>query len=212
MQALLDLFNEEQRLVFTSFKTPADIQNFLDSIPYSPEDRNRCPLNVIRDRQAHCLDGALFGAAALRWLGFPAQLIDMFPDPGMDDDHVLAIYRRGKYLGAVAKSNFSGLRFREAVYRSSRELVLSYFEDFFNSEGVKTMRTYTPILDLATLDDAQWMTTDSGADIVEKRLLKLRRFSVVTPDMAASFSTVDRRSYEAGMIGVIKEGLYKPKK
>ncbi len=212
MQALLDLLNEEQRQVFTSFKTPADIQNFLDSIPYSPENRNRCPLNVMRDRQAHCLDGALFGAAGLRWLGFPAQLIDMFPDPGMDDDHVLAIYRCGKYLGAVAKSNFSGLRFREAVYRTPRELVLSYFEDFFNSDGVKTMRTYTPILDLSALDDAHWMTTDAGADEVEKKLLKLRRFPVVTPEMAAGFSMVDARSYEAGMHGVNQEGLYKPQK
>ena len=212
MQALLDLFNEEQRKVFTSFKTPADIQIFLDSIPYSPENRNRCPLNVMRDRQAHCLDGALFGAAALRYLGFPAQLIDMFPDPGMDDDHVLAIYCRGKYLGAVAKSNFSGLRFREAVYRTPRELVLSYFEDFFNSDGLKTMRTYTPILDLAALDNTQWLTTDAGADVVEKRLLRLRRFTVVTPGMAAGFSMVDARSFEAGMLGVNKKGLYKPKK
>jgi hypothetical protein len=211
MQALLDLLNLEQRQVFTSFKTPADIQNFLDSIPYSPEDRNRCPLNVVRDRQAHCLDGALFGAAALRYLGFPAQLIDMFPDPGMDDDHVLAIYRRGKYLGAVAKSNFSGLRFREAVYRSPRELVMSYFEDFFNSNGVKTMRTYTPILNLDKLDDVQWMTTDAGANAVEKWLLSLRRFPVITPEMTAGLSTVDQRSYEAGMLGVNKDGLYKPR-
>ena len=83
--------DQDQRRLFSSLNSPREIQAFLDSIPYSAEDANRCPLSVLRDRQAHCLDGALFAAAALRRIGHPPILIDLLPEPGTDDDHVLAI-------------------------------------------------------------------------------------------------------------------------
>lgn len=133
----------ENKTIFESLRTPFQIQAFLDSIPYSPEDANRCPRRVLEDRQAHCLDGGLFAAAALRRLGFKPVIIDMLPTPGRDDDHVLAIFKQNGVLGAIAKSNYVGLRYREPVYRSTRELVMSYFEAFFNSLGEKTLRAYT---------------------------------------------------------------------
>lgn len=201
----------EDHLDLESLKTPFEIQEFLDSLPYSPEERNRCPLSVLRERKAHCLDGALFAAAALRYIGHPPLLVDMFPEPGSDDDHVLALYRFEGHYGAVAKSNFSGLRFREPVYRSLRELVMSYFEPFFNRYGQKTLRSYTRPLRLERLDRLGWMWADSGADVVERRLLGLKRIPLLSKGMIAALSPVDRRSYEAGMHGVLEEGLYKPK-
>jgi hypothetical protein len=133
---------------FQSMDTPQKIQAFLDSIPYSPDDLNRTRLEVLHDRTAHCLDGALFAAAALRRIGHPALVVDLLPEPGLDDDHMLAVYRVDGLMGAIAKSNFAGLRFREAIHRSVRELTLSYFEDFFNVNGVKTLRAYTAPIDL----------------------------------------------------------------
>jgi hypothetical protein len=197
--------------VFHQFKTPVDVQTYLDATPYSPEERNRCAINVIRDRMAHCLDGGLFAALGLRWLGYPPVIIDLQPEPGMDDDHVLAIYRVNGLLGAVAKSNFSGLRLREPVYRNMRELVMSYFEDYFNIDGVKTLRYYTIPLDLSTLDVYDWMGSDAGVDEIEHRLKYLRKTAVLPVAAAKLVGSADLLSYQAGMLGVNHSGLYKPK-
>jgi len=210
--SLEEKLNNDQTALFRSLNQPYKIQAFLDEIPYSAEDRNRSPLNVLHDRQAHCLDGALFAAAALRHLGFPPRVVDMFPDPGIDDDHVLAIFTLDSRYGAVAKSNFVGLRYREPVYRSLRELVMSYFEDFYNVNGIKTLRTYTRPLNLATLDRLGWEWSDAGVDAIEKRLLGLARIPLLTPEAAAQLSPMDPLSYKAGMLNVNYAGLYKPKR
>jgi hypothetical protein len=213
---MIDMFenmlDQEQRQLFAGLNTPARIQAFLDQTPYSPEDANRCPLSVLRDGVAHCLDGALFAAAALRRLGYPPLIVDLLPEPGTDDDHVLAIYKRDGHLGALAKSNFVGLRFRESIYRNLRELVLSYFELYFNVHGQKTLRSYTRPLNLTSLDKQGWMWRDAGADAVEKRLAHLRRVPVLTEVMAEHLSPVDELSYQAGMLGVNEAGLYRPTK
>jgi hypothetical protein len=210
LQRLEAYLDQEQNDILSSLNSPAEIQAFLDSIPYSPENNNRCPVSVLRDRQAHCLDGALFAAAALHRLGFPPILVDLLPEPGADDDHVLAIYKVNGYYGAVAKSNFSGLRFREPVYHPLRELAMSYFEDFFNVNGKKTLRAYTVPLRLSRMDGANWMWSDEGADEVERHLTKLRKLMLLTPQMAANLALADPLSYQAGMLGVNAAGLYKP--
>ncbi len=135
-----------------SLTSPVKIQDFLNETPYSTDKFTRCPLRVLRERVAHCFDGAMFAAAALRRLGYPPLLVDLLPAPDTDDDHVLAIYQRDGYWGAVAQSNFVGLRYREAIHRNLRELVMSYFEDYYNVKGEKTLRGYTRPLNLTTLD------------------------------------------------------------
>jgi hypothetical protein len=211
MKPLTDFLDPDQSAIFYNLTTPYRIQNFLDEVPYSAEEANRCPLQVIQDRQAHCLDGALFAAAALRQIGYPPIIVDMFPEPGRDDDHVLAIYKRNGFFGAVAKSNFVGLRFREAVYRSLRELVMSYFESFFNVSGEKTLREYTVPLNLQFYDHLDWMVSDSGLGIIEQRLKQIHRFPVINPSMLKDLSSVDKISYQAGMSIANPDGLYKPR-
>ena len=201
----------ENKTIFESLKTPIQIQAFLDRIPYSPEDANRCPRRVLEDRQAHCLDGGLFAAAALRRLGYPPMIIDLLPPPGRDDDHVLAIFQQNNRWGAIAKSNYVGLRFREAVYRSKRELVMSYFEAFFNSLGEKTLRWYTVPFDLSKLDHLKWETDDRAADDIEQRLKHLRVPSVITPEMEKGLSLVDKRFYDGNTLGIDPKGIYKIK-
>jgi hypothetical protein len=201
----------EELDIWKGLDSPFEVQAFLDTLPYSAERANRSPLRVVRERLAHCLDGALFAAAGLRRLGYPPVIVQMLPVPGADDDHIVAIYKRHGCFGAVGKSNFVGLRFREAVYRTVRELVLSYFEGYFNSRGEKTLRDYTMPLNLEPLDKIHWMWNDAGADAIEQRLTTLRRFPLISPDMASALAPMDRRSYRAGMLGTIEAGLYKPK-
>jgi hypothetical protein len=199
--------------IVQALTSPAKIQAFLDSVTYSPEDTTRCPVQVLQDRLAHCMDGGLFAAAMMRRLGYPPLVVDIFPDPGMDDDHVLAVYRREGYFGALAKSNYVGLRYREPVYRSLRELVMSYFEDFYSVDGIKTLRSYTPTLNLARFDRLEWMwRNDYLEQIMNHMDHRMRRYRVVTPEMAGWLSPIDRRSYEAGMQGVNPDGLYIPGK
>ena len=210
--SFLSHLNPQEIGLFQSLDSPARIQAFLDEIQYPATDRNRCPLNVLRDRQGHCLDGALFAAAALRQLGHAPLLVDMYPEPGLDDDHVLAIFKLNGRYGALAKSNFVPLRYREPVYHSLRELVMSYFDGFFNVDGLRTMRSYTRPLKLAAYDQTGWMWSDAGADAIEQRLLQLYRYPLLTPEMAANLVKIDPRSYQAGTLGVNPAGLYQPKK
>lgn len=202
--------NKKQLRVFSGLNSPFQIQAFLDALPYSDDKFNRCPLRVLQDGRGNCFDGALFAAAALRRLGHPPVVVDLLAAPGTDDDHTIAIYRRDGYWGAVAKSNCVGLRFREPIYRNLRELVLSYFEFYFNVEGEKTLREYTAPLNLKSFDRLDWMCSDDGIETIIRRLGELRRFPILTPQMAAMLSPVDARTYEAGLLGANPAGLYRP--
>jgi len=202
----------EQRNLVNSLTTPRKIQDFLDTTAYSTEYANRCPLRVLIERRAHCLDGALFGAAMLRRLGHPPLVVDLFPDPGMDDDHVLAIFKAHGRWGAVAKSNFVGLRYRDAVYSSLRELVMSYFEQYYNINGIKTLRSHTRPVNLAQFDRYDWEWSDAGADGIEKALLQRRRYALLPPESIASLSAVDELVYKAGVMVANWDGIYKPVK
>jgi hypothetical protein len=133
----------------------------------------------------------------------------MLPVPGRDDDHMLALYKLNGYWGAVAKSNFVGLRYREPIYRTLRELVLTYFEDFYNTAGEKTLRAYTVPLNLQVYDSSNWMASDTSMMEIAHRLEKLRRYTLLTPNMVAGLAPVDERFYQAGLTGVNWEGLYK---
>jgi hypothetical protein len=199
-----------ERAALAALTSPAAIQAYLDATPYSTEERDRCPLNVMRDRVAHCLDGGLFAAMALRRLGYPPLIVDLLPEPGLDDDHVLAIFKHNRCFGAVAKSNFVGLRYREPVYRSLRELVMSYFEVFYNVDGLKTLRGYTEPFDLARLDPHGWMWDDAGVARVMPAVSARRRSRVIGPEAAAELVRVDELSYRAGMLGTNPAGLYRP--
>jgi hypothetical protein len=211
----LDSFNDaltraELRLI-SGLRTSAKIQEFLDSIEYSEEVRYRCPLNVVRDRKAHCFDGAIFGAGMLQRIGYPPLVVDLVPNEN-DDDHVLAIYKVRGHWGAVAKSNFSGLRYREPVYRTLHELVFSYFEDFFNSAGEKTLRAYTRPLDLRVFEKLDWMVHDQALDSIGEKLDGIRKYKALTGSMIRNLSYADERSVKAGLLGARKDGLFKPRK
>jgi len=198
----------ERRRIAT-LRSPREIQAFLDAIPYSADPFYRCPRRVLADRKAHCFDGALFAAAMLRRIGFPPLLVDT--RAVRDDDHVIAIFRRHGCVGAVAKSNFVGLRFREPVFRSVRELVLSYFEVYYNAEGEKTLRSFSPPLDLRRFDDLQWETSDAHLGVIAARLDTIRHYPLLSLRTAAALIRVDERSLKAGMLGLDRSGLYKVK-
>ena len=200
----------DERALIASLDTPSRIQAFLDTVAYEPAYFNRCPLRVLRERRGHCYDGAVFAAAILRRLGYPPQVIDLIPEPGADDDHMVAIFRQNGRLGAIAKSNFAGLRYREPVYRSYRELVMSYFEHFFNTDRVRTLRGYSTPLNLAEFDALNWECDDAGIDAVERRLPALRRYALLSPAAIPALTPVDARIFAADTLHSDPEGFYRP--
>jgi hypothetical protein len=178
-------------------------------MPYHLAGTAWSPRRVLRARTAHCLEGAVFAAAALRVLGFPPLLLDL--EAVQDTDHVVAVFRRRGCWGAIAKSNFAGLRYREPVYRSVRELVMSYFESFFNVNGVKSLRGYSRPVDLRRYDSLGWIGREEAADRVEELLKRRAMIPVISEEMAKGLSNADELTYRAGMLVVNQAGLYKPK-
>ncbi len=197
----------EERAALAPLVSPTAIQAFLDSIPYSADPFYRCPRRVLADLKAHCFDGAVFAAACLRRLDHEPLLLDM--GAVRDDDHVIALFRRAGRWGAVAKSNVTGLRFREPIHRTLRELVMTYFEAYFNEEGEKTLRSYSIPVRLAPLDGLDWEQRDAAMERIAERLDHVRHVRVLTPAEERALSPLDRRSYEAGMLGLDRAGLYR---
>jgi hypothetical protein len=203
------ILSKTELRIFSKLLSPFQIQEFLDSLPYSDETRYRCPRSVLQDRKAHCYDGAVFAAAALSMIGYPPLLVDMLPN-SRDDDHILAVFRRKNTWGAVAKSNYSGLRFREPVYRDLRELIMSYFESYYNIAAEKTLVGYTAPLNLHRFDTYHWFVNDSAMDAIAEGLDRKRKYTVLTPALKRQLSAVDRRSYHAGLLGANHNGLFRP--
>jgi hypothetical protein len=196
-------FTPAERAVFRRLDTPAKIQRFLDrDLAYNKEPEGatcRSPRRVLRDRTAHCMEGALFGAAALRMLGHPPLLLDL--EAVRDDDHVLAVFRQHGRWGAVAKSNYSGLRYREPVYRSLRELVMSYFEHYFNLRKERTLRRYSRPVNLRRFDAIHWMTSEEDPWAIPEYLCVIPHRPLLPQRPEPRLSRVDDRLFTAGLVG-----------
>src|ERR1035438_9200634 len=195
-------FTREERAVFRRLTTPAKIQRYLDDLAYNKEKGGatcRGPRRVMRDRTGHCMEGAMMGAAALRMLGHEPLLLDF--EAVRDDDHVLAIFRERGHWGALAKSNYSGLRYREPVYRTLRELAMSYFEHYYNLKREKTLRNYSRPVNLRRFDAIGWMTSQEELWSIPEYLLTIHHTPLLRAGLAARLGRVDDRLFAAGLAG-----------
>jgi hypothetical protein len=192
-------FTRSELRQLRTLKTPAGIQRFLDDLPYNLSFTARSPKKVLHDRTASCLEGGIFAAAALRIIGFPPLIFDLEAD--RDTDHVVAIYKMRGHWGAVAKSNFAGCRYREPVYRTLRELAMSYFNIYFNLRFERTLRRYSRPVNLARFDRLHWMITERPVWFIAEHLCQIPHIALLTPAMEKNLSRLDRRSVKAEMTG-----------
>jgi len=199
-----------ERTVLARLDTPPKVQNYLNLMAYDPEPGTASPRRVMREKKANCFEGALFAAAAFRFHGRPPLLVDI--RSWNDDDHVLAVFRQNGAWGCVAKSNYTVLRFREPVYRSIRELMMSYFDVYFNPIGQKTMRAYSVPFDVSRFDEIGWMTTEEDIGDVGDALDRARHYKVLTAAQIRSLQITDPALVKAGLLGADPSGLYAPKK
>ena len=192
-------FTRSELRTLRGLKTPTGIQRFLDELPYNLSFTARSPQRVLRNRTASCLEGGIFAAAALRALGFPPLIFDLEAD--QDTDHVVAIFKMRGHWGAVAKSNFTGCRYREPVYRSLRELAMSYFNIYFNLRGERTLRRYSRPVNLSRFDRLHWMTTEEPIWFIAEHLCEIPHIRLLTPPMEKRLTRVDPRTFKGEMVG-----------
>jgi hypothetical protein len=192
-------FTAAERRALRRLKTPQGIQRFLDELPYNLAITARSPRLVLRDQTASCLEGAIFGAAALRAIGFPPLIFDLEADH--DTDHVIAIFQVRGLWGAIAKSNFTGCRYREPVHRTLRELALSYFNTYFNLRFERTLRRYSKPVNLKRFDRFRWMTSEAPVWFIAEHLCEIPHTSLFPQMVAKNLTRVDPRTVRAEMIG-----------
>ena len=192
-------FTPQELRQLHSLKDPHGIQMFLDEIPYHLEDTAWSPRRVLAEKKAHCLEGAIFAAAALRANGYPPLLLDF--EAEQDTDHVIAIFRDKGCWGAVAKSNYTGCRWREPVYRTLRELALSYFNVYCNLRRERTLRRFSVPVNLRRFDRQQWMTTDNPVWFIVYHLFDIRHYPLLTKAQEKGLHRVDERLFRAECLG-----------
>lgn len=199
MNSLQGSFTPAELRKLRSLKDPHGIQQLLDDQPYHLADTAWSPRRVLHEHTSHCFEGAMFAAAALRANGYPPLVIDL--EAVHDTDHVVAVYKQLGRWGAVSKSNYSALGFREPVYRSLRELAMSFFDGYFNLRRERTLRTFSNPVNLARFDRLQWMVTDQPLWFVAEYLFTIRHFPLLKPQMAKRLHRLGDRQFRAGCLG-----------
>ena len=180
-------------------KNPVGIQKFLDALPYNLALTSMSPRDVLRKQTASCLEGAIFGAAALRALGHPPLIFDL--EAEHDTDHVLAIFKVRGLWGAIGKSNFTGCRYREPVYRTLRELALSYFNIYFNLRFERTLRNYSRPVNLRRFDRLAWETSGRPIWFIAEHLCEIPHRPLFSKEVSRHLSRVDERTIKGEMLG-----------
>ena len=185
-------------------KTPIAIQDFLDALPFNFEHQgatHQSPGEALRAKKTHCIEGALVAAAALWINGETPLVMDMWADEKRDgEDHILALYKRGGYWGAISKTNHASIRFRDPIYRTLRELALSYFHEWFlNTTGEKTLVAYSKPLDLSRLG-AGWVAATETLWHLDELLNDLPHYALVPKGNARHIRRADAMELKAGRL------------
>lgn len=185
---------KEELKLFKSLNTPAKVQDYLNKIPVNFEEagKDTCysPRRVLRENKCHCVEGAILAALILRVNGYPPLLLDLTAS-SKDFDHVLCVFQKEGKWGAIAKTNHYSLRYRDPVYSTIRELVMSYFHEYFNEAGKKTLRSYAGPIDLTLFDHENWMTTEEEIWQIPEYLAEVPHFQILTKKQIANLRDAD---------------------
>jgi hypothetical protein len=183
-------WNEYRKL--RSLNTPDKIQTFLDLVPSNFERGGETVLparEVMRQRRAHCIEGAFLAACAL-WVNGERPLV-MHLKAVNDYHHVITLFRRSGHWGAVSKTNAVYLRYRDPIYRNYRELALSFMHEYANRRGQKTLRAFSRPLDLSTIDPKLWISAEEDCWKVHDRLYYLPHTRILSTAQARQLRVFD---------------------
>lgn len=195
-------FSKKELALFRKLRTPAKVQDFLNTIPFNFEadgmETLRSPLNVLRANKAHCFEGALLGAYLLSFHGFPPLVMHLGTARG-DQDHVVAPFKIDGLWGALSKTNHAVLRYREPIYKTIRELAMSYAHEYFLNDGRKTLINYSKPLNLTIFEDT-WPTDDGDLWGIDEELDRTKHFAIAPKKTLRNQRRADPIEREAGKI------------
>lgn len=192
-------FTPAEKKILSRLTNPWKIQTYLNDLKYNLEDSAYSPRDVMKKKAAHCFEGAVFAAAALRYHGFPPWILDL--EAQNDTDHVITVFKAQGAWGAVATSNYPNCRYRPPVYKNLRELAMSYFNDYFNDKRKRTLRTYSQPVSLKRFDHLEWATTSEPIWFIAEHLCDIPHTKLLNPKLIKALTPVDERTYLAGTYG-----------
>lgn len=188
--------------LFRRLKTPGKIQDYLNSLAFNFETRGptcQSPRRTLQSQRAHCMEGALVGAAILEFHGYRPMVMDL-KATARDFDHVVALFQVDSYWGALSKTNHAVLRYREPIYRSLRELAMSYFHEYFDDWGRKNLRSYSKPLDLNRFNYLDWRVAAGDLFEIPEFLDGVRHFPLISPNQLARLRPADTIEIQAGQL------------
>jgi len=195
-------FDKNELRVLARLDTPKKIQDFLDKMPINMErhgDTCMSPRQVLKRKTAHCAEAALLAAVALWYHGQKPLLMDLRAT-NKDQDHVVALYRSGGFWGAISKTNHAVLRYREPVYKTVRELALSYFHEYFINDGKKTLRSFSNPFNLSKIKDRSWMVSAEDLWELIYDLDCSPHQKIVSPKQIRNLRKADKIEIKAGKL------------
>lgn len=195
-------FNEQELKLFQKLNTPKKIQDFINAIPANFEitgETSLSPRQVLKQNRAHCIEGAVLAAVILWYHGQKPLLLDLIPTK-IDDDHVLAVFKQNGCYGAISKTNHAVLRYREPVYKTFRELVMSFFHEYFLNDGKKTLRSYSDPFDLSKIKDKTWLTCEESIWDINNALTDSKHYKILTQSQIKNLRLADPVEIEAGKL------------
>lgn len=186
--------SDKEYEILKKLNSPRKIQDFLDIIPinFEPQgDSCLSPREVLKQNRAHCIEGALLAALALRMHGYPPLIVDLTSAKG-DEDHVIAVFKQHGHWGAISKTNHAILRYREPIYKTIRELVLSYFHEYFtNKDRKKTLRSYTLPINLKQFDKKGWATAEQDLWYIVDKIFETKHYPLLNKKQIATLRKAD---------------------
>lgn len=193
-------YNKQEIRLFKKLNTPAKIQDFLNTLKHNPAT-NTCmsPRRVLKNRKAYCLEGAMLAAAILQFHGHKPLLLDIRGDDP-DVDHDVALFSVDGFWGAISKTNHAVLRYREPVYKTIRELALSYFHEYFLDNGKKTLRDYSSSISLSRFDNKAWQTTDEELWYIAEYLDTVKHYKIISKKQIKQLRKADPIEIKAGKL------------
>lgn len=192
---------EQELKILKKLNTPRKIQDFLDKLKINFEEKGETcmsPRRVLREKQAHCIEAALLAYLAFKIQGKKSYLLDLKTTKD-DFEHVLCLFKeKGKY-GAISKTNHYCLRYREPVYKNIRELAMSFFHEYFNDNGEKTLRSFSMPITLKKFG-WDWVTEEKELWKIHDYLDKIRHFPILDKNQSMRLRKADKIEIEAGKI------------
>jgi len=197
----MNSFSKKEISLIRRLNSPAKVQDFLNSLKFNFEKRGptlKSPISTLRTKSAHCMEGALLGAYVLSRHGFKPYIMYLKATKA-DLDHVIAPFKIGGCWGALSKTNHAVLRYREPVYRNLRELVMSYFHEYFLNSGEKTLRQYSELLNLNDFEKG-WEVAHEDLWGIDEELDKIKHFDILPKSAIKQLRRADKVEIIAGQV------------